>query len=195
MTKKLIPLKWGTSQRKVDDLIPYEFNPRILTQDEAARLAESLNKFNLVEIPAINLDNIVIAGHMRLAIMKQLGRGEETIDVRVPNRLLTPEELKEYNIRSNKNTGQWDFDMLLNNNDKEILLEMGFKPFEFGIVEDQGDSALTTEKRYSLSYEIIFETKDDLTTFKEQVKKIRSSEPEGTTDAAALLKYLTKNLS
>jgi hypothetical protein len=35
----------------------------------------------------------------------ELGRGDEFIDVRVPNRELTELEFKEYNIRSNVSIG------------------------------------------------------------------------------------------
>jgi len=123
-------LKWTTQKRKVRDLLPYEKNPRQMTASQAKQLTKSLQKFNLVEIPAIDTDNRIIAGHMRLKIMMQLGRGDEEIDVRVPNRKLTKEEFKEYNIRSNKNTGEGDFDALANNFEIQDLKEWGFKEDE-----------------------------------------------------------------
>ena len=58
--------------------------------------------------------------------MQLLGRGEEEIDVRMPNRKLTEAEFKEYNLRSNKNTGEWNFDELANNFEVDDLLEWGF---------------------------------------------------------------------
>src|SRR5690606_23862346 len=70
-------------------------------------------KFNLVEIPAINLDNKIIAGHQRVFALFEIGRGDELIDVRIPNRMLTDEEFKEYNIRSNIGIGEWGIDLLL----------------------------------------------------------------------------------
>ncbi|QHL87417.1 DNA methylase [Nibribacter ruber] len=105
-------LIWSTVQRRVSDLIPYEYNPRILTPERRQILAESIGKFNLVEIPVINQDGTVIAGHQRLKILFDLERGEELIDVRYPNRLLTELELKEYNVRSNVQIGHWDTDVL-----------------------------------------------------------------------------------
>jgi hypothetical protein len=41
---------------------------------------KSLKRFNLVEIPVINLDDQILAGHMRIAILIELGRGDEVID-------------------------------------------------------------------------------------------------------------------
>lgn len=106
-------LKWITSKRKVKELIPYGYNPRTLTADKKKKLKASLEKFNLAEIPAINTDNTIVAGHQRIVVLMELGRGEETIDVRMPNRSLTEEEFKEYNLRSNISIGDWDVDLIL----------------------------------------------------------------------------------
>lgn len=105
-------LQWRTEQRKVSELKGYDKNPRFLTPEQENALVDSLQKFSLVEIPAINVDNTIIAGHQRCAILHKLGRSEEYIDVRVPNRCLTESEFAEYNIRSNANTGSWDEEML-----------------------------------------------------------------------------------
>ena len=101
--KKLI---WHTERRKIKDLVPFEGNPRTMTDKQTEDLRKSLNRFNLVEIPAIDTNNKIIAGHQRLKIMQLLGRDQKEIDVRVPNRKLTEAEFKEYNLRSNKNTGE-----------------------------------------------------------------------------------------
>ena len=44
--------------------------------------------------------------------MITLGRGEEIIDVREPNRKLTDQEIKEDNVTSNVSIGIWDTEML-----------------------------------------------------------------------------------
>jgi len=132
MVAKLI---WHTETRRVDDLIPYEKNPRTLSDKQRRDLEASITKFNLVEIPAINTDNIVIAGHARLKIMQALGRGQEEIEVRVPNRSLTKSEFKEYLLRSNKNTGSWDYE-LLKDFDTSFLLEIGFDDGDLSTIWD-----------------------------------------------------------
>ena len=118
-------LTWHTETRKVDDLVPYEKNPRTLSEKQRKDLEASITKFNLVEIPAINTDNTVVAGHARLKIMQILGRGQEEIEVRMPNRTLTKKEFEEYLLRSNRNTGSWDYD-LLKQFDTSFLLDIGF---------------------------------------------------------------------
>lgn len=115
MAEALQPLKWHTAQRRVRELVPLSYNPRILTDEGRTRLLHSLRKFNLVEIPAINLDDVVLAGHQRLAMLLDLGRGDELIDVRAPNRLLTKDELDEYNLTSNIGAGTFDYEAVLAN--------------------------------------------------------------------------------
>jgi site-specific DNA-methyltransferase (adenine-specific) len=115
MSESLLPLEWHTTQRRVRELVPLSYNPRTLTDEGRVRLLHSLKKFNLVEIPAINLDNVVLAGHQRLAMLIDLGRGEEFIDVRAPNRQLTKDELDEYNLTSNVGAGIFDYQAVLDN--------------------------------------------------------------------------------
>lgn len=133
--KTLEKLTWSTTKRRVKDLLPYEKNPRRLTPEQAEQLKTSIEKFNLAEIPAVDIDGRIVAGHQRVATLKLLGRGAETIDVRIPNRKLTAEEFQEYNLRSNKNTGEWDFEALMGNFPEELLKTVGFDLSEFPEVE------------------------------------------------------------
>jgi site-specific DNA-methyltransferase (adenine-specific) len=93
-------------------LLPCSYNPRSISDEQKKQLIKSLQKFNLAEIPAVNTDNQILAGHQRIAVLITLGRGEELIDVRIPNRKLTKQEADEYMLRSNLNTGDWDFSIL-----------------------------------------------------------------------------------
>lgn len=135
-------LVWHTEKRKINDLIPTEKNPRKMTEKQERELRESLEKFNLVDIPAINTDNRIISGHQRLRILQLLGRGEEEVDVRVPNRNLTEGEHKEYLLRANKNTGEWDLE-LLQGFDEDLLADIGWSSEEideiFRIEPDEDD--------------------------------------------------------
>jgi hypothetical protein len=112
MEKKLELLKWTTKKVQVKELVPYNYNPRKSTPERLARLKESFKKFDLAEIPVANSDKTIVAGHQRVKILMELGRGEEIIDARFPNRMLTDQELKEYNVTSNVPTGFWDMDIL-----------------------------------------------------------------------------------
>jgi len=132
----VLPLEWHNEKRKVKDLIPYEFNPRTLTEEKKEKLIKSLEKFNLAEVPAINTDNKIIAGHQRVKILLHLNRGEDVIDVRVPNRELTEQEFKEYNITSNVPAGYWDLDILEEHFADIDLEELGLFVGDIELPED-----------------------------------------------------------
>jgi len=110
--KNMEKLVWRTEQRKVSELIPLDYNPRKRNEEKQIKLQGSIDKFNLVEIPVINLDNKIIAGQRRWEAFYELGKSEEMIDVRVPNRMLTEDEVKEYNLLSNTHAGEWDLPKL-----------------------------------------------------------------------------------
>lgn len=135
-------MKWRTEKRIIRDLIHTSHNPRQLTKKQADDLRRSLEKFDLAEIPAINTTNQILAGHQRLAIMSMLGRKDEEIDVRVPDRELTKAECDEYIVRSNKNVGEWNVDVLANSFDVEALKDWGFSDEELGLgaVINQGNT-------------------------------------------------------
>ena len=140
----MLKLEWHNEKRKISDLIPYESNPRNLTEKQYKDLKKSLTKFNLAEIPAINLDNKICAGHQRLKIMSEVYGSDFEIDVRVPNRKLSEKEFQEYNVRSNKNTGEWQFDILANEFEVDELIEWGFdeKELDLNLWNDTDESKL-----------------------------------------------------
>lgn len=108
----MIKLEWKTAHRKVNDLLPFEINPRKISEVKLKKLQGYIEQFNVVEIPVINFDNTLITWHQRLKVMQLIGRGDELIDVRVPNRQLSKKELKEYNIIANTHSGEFDIDIL-----------------------------------------------------------------------------------
>lgn len=140
-------LVWTTVKRKISELVPYQYNPRILKGKQAKDLKKSIEKFNFVEIPAVNLDGTILAGHQRLSIMKAMGRSKEIIDVRMPNRQLTDKEIQEYNIRSNKNIGEWDFDVLANAFEIDDLQNWGFELSDLNIEEEQAQKPAKEPKK------------------------------------------------
>lgn len=101
-------LYWTTEQRRVRDLTPLEFNPRKVNAEKQQQLIESYKTFDLVEIPVINRDNHIIAGERRFEVLWYAGKQDDLIDVRVPNRMLTEEEVKKYCLISNTHSGEWD---------------------------------------------------------------------------------------
>jgi DNA modification methylase len=149
-------LSWRTEQRRVKDLLPYKQNPRKMSQKQKDDLIKSLKQFDLVEIPAIDTKNRIIAGHQRCAVLQLMGRGEEMIDVRVPSRALTEREYKQYMITSNKVHGDWDEEILSEYFETDLLLESGFSQEEI--------TDLTTD---------VLESEDDGFDAEKEAKKIK----------------------
>lgn len=141
-------IEWKTEKRKVRDLVPYASNPRKMTRNQFRHLVESFEKFNYVELVAIQPDNRIIAGHMRIKVLRQMGRGNEEIEVRVPTRILSEQEMREYLIRSNKNKGDFDYDILANEYDPNDLLAFGFEPEDLSInvIKDEEEGPLGEEE-------------------------------------------------
>ena len=124
-----------TAQYSISDLIFAEYNPRELTKDQHQDLKDSITRFGLVDPLIVNIHkerkNILVGGHQRLRIAKELGYK----DVPCVEVDLTPEKEKELNVRLNKNTGQWDWDALANHFDVGELLEWGFSEDELQFTE------------------------------------------------------------
>lgn len=120
-----LPLVWRNEKRRVNDLIPYEKTPRQISDKQIEDLKHSLQTFGLVEVPAIGLDNKILAGHQRVKILQLLGKGETLINVRTPNRALTKKEHEAYLLASNAMGGSWDYSKL-KAFDIGLLLEIGF---------------------------------------------------------------------
>ena len=137
-------MKWKTEKRKISELKECEYNPRQLTKKQYKDLKKSISKFGLCEIPVINKDNTIIAGHQRIKILKEKSPDAE-IEVRVPLKKLNKEQFDEYLIRSNKNTGEWDYDELANHYEIEDLIEYGFDESELGL--ETLDELVNNEKK------------------------------------------------
>lgn len=140
-------LQWETKKVKVKDLIQLDINPRKISEQKKQKLIESLEKFNLVEIPAVNTDMQIIGGNQRVTALMLVGRGDEDIDVRMPNRTLTKKEVKEYAIISNTHAGEFDFEILeLEFADIE-LVEIGFDIAGWDDWQTKQDNALAAEAK------------------------------------------------
>ena len=142
--------KIQTIQVKIGDLIPSDYNPRHWTADQIKNLKSSINNFGLVD-PIIangspNRKNIVIGGHFRLEVAKQLAFSEvPVVYVDIPD----IEKEKELNLRLNRNTGEWDFE-LLKNFDMGMLMDIGFDNNDLSQIWDENleteDDNFDTEK-------------------------------------------------
>ena len=112
--------------KDIDDLIFADYNPRQLTEQQYKHLKESIKKFGLIDPIIINKNkdrkNTIIGGHQRTRVAKTMGITEiPCVEID-----LDLEKERELNIRLNKNTGGWNYDMLADLFDMKELIDFGF---------------------------------------------------------------------
>jgi len=128
MTKvsKKSELFWSTVKRRLGDLVPHKLNPRVASEEFRKKLTKMIQKFGLVEIPVVDLDQTILAGHQRIAVLLALHGPDYTIEVRIPSRPLSEVERKAYLLASNRLHADWDWSALNENFNIEELLLSGF---------------------------------------------------------------------
>lgn len=118
----------------INKLQPASYNPRQISTKQYKDLKESVNRFGIVDPIIVNKNgNVVIGGHQRLKICKELKY--DKVDCVILD--LTKEEERELNIRLNKSGGEFDMDILANEFDVEELKDWGFKDIDFGFNIDK----------------------------------------------------------
>jgi len=128
----------------ISELKPALYNPRKWSKEATSDLKESIQIYGLVDPILVNgsdaRKNIVIGGHFRLKIAKDLGYKEvPVVYLDIPE----IEKEKELNLRLNKNQGDWDFE-LLRELDVDLLKIVGFQEDELeeiwtGLLETEDD--------------------------------------------------------
>lgn len=126
-------IKWTLQTKKIKTLIPFHKNPRFINEGDFKQLQTSIAKFGLIDKPIVNTDSTIIGGHQRIEALK--ANGVKEVECNIPDHLLTPEEIEELCVRLNKNTGEFDYDILANEFNMEHLLEWGFNEKELGLDE------------------------------------------------------------
>lgn len=119
--------------KKVDDLIPYENNPR--HNDEAVEyVANSIKEFGFKVPCIIDKDDVLVAGHTRVKACKKLGIKEVPCVVADD---LTEDQIKAFRIADNKvgEVATWDLEKL----GLELAdIDLDMSAFgDFGIEEDE----------------------------------------------------------
>lgn len=175
----------GQKNIAITDLKEAEYNPRQISKDDFQQLCRSIKEFGFAEPLVVNQHpsrmNVVIGGHQRLKAARVLGY------TKLPCYLLNlPEEKeRELNVRLNRNTGEFDFDILANNFDLEDLLDWGMTARELDLsgvmggddVETTGGGMDTVEKPKVYDYKIIFNNETEQNTFYNWLAELKVAYP------------------
>lgn len=110
----------------IDVLITPDYNPRYWSDEATNKLKASLSNFDVVEPLIVNSapsrKNIIIGGNFRRHVLQLLGYKEVPVVYVCIDDI---EKEKELNLRLNRNTGEWDYE-LLKAFDPSLLLDIGF---------------------------------------------------------------------
>lgn len=139
--------------QSVDDLIPYENNPR---NNEAAisKVAESIREFGFKVPIIVDKDNTIIAGHTRVKACNVLGI--EKVPTIVADDL-TDDQVKAFRLADNKVSefASWDYEALMEELE-DISLDMESFGFNFDELEgfEDDSSGEAEQDRYTEKVEV-----------------------------------------
>lgn len=109
----------------IKEIKPNGENPRYITDAKFKKLIKSIKEFpEMLEVRplVIDEDNVVLGGNMRLKALESAGVFE------VPVHRVTgwsEKQKREFIIKDNIGYGEWDYDLLANNWNTELLNEWG----------------------------------------------------------------------
>lgn len=131
-------------------------NPRIISDDKFKKLVKSIKEFpEMLEIRPIVVDDegVVLGGNMRLKACKDAGLKEIAV-IKASN--LTEEQKKEFIVKDNVGYGDWDFDLLSHDWDKNYLLDWGLDVPDFTNVDNDESEEDNYEAPSEIETDIVF---------------------------------------
>ena len=146
---------------KISDIKSNPNNPRIIKDDKFKKLVRSIKEFpKMLEIRPIvvNKDMIVLGGNMRLKACKDVGLKEVFI-VKADD--LTEDEQKQFIIKDNVGFGEWDWEMLANEWEADLLEDWGMDVPKFE-KEPEMEDLIGDEKNKPATMKITFDSPEQL---------------------------------
>lgn len=116
-------------EMSVEELIPYENNPR-KNDDAVEKVALSISAFGFKVPIVIDANNVIVTGHTRLRAAKKLGI---TTVPCIKADDLTDEQIKAFRLADNKvaEFSQWDEEKLMKELDELGTIDMSLYGFDF----------------------------------------------------------------
>lgn len=125
----------------LDRIKPNDSNPRTISKESLAKLTKSVQEFPemLSARPLVlNKDHVILGGNMRFQALQAAGVKEA--DVLIVD--WSEEKQREFIIKDNVSGGDWDWDILANEWDAELLDDWGLDlPASFDEAEVEEDEA------------------------------------------------------
>lgn len=141
MAKKATEVTVNTYIEQIDKLLPNENNPRKINRPAYEKLKKSLQEFpEMKQLREIVVDEnlTILGGHQRIYALKDLGYSDVTVKQVLG---LTEKQKREFIIKDNTASGEWDTDILANTWDIAELEGWGVPNFNFGEINEPKEPA------------------------------------------------------
>jgi site-specific DNA-methyltransferase (adenine-specific) len=121
--------------KKLDDLKPYENNPRF-NDDAVEYVAKSIKEFGFKVPIVIDKNNVIVAGHTRYKASMELGLEEVPCVVADD---LTDEQIRAFRLADNKvaEIAEWDIDLLDTELDDILNIDMSDFGFDLDFEDEK----------------------------------------------------------
>jgi len=113
---------------ELKNIKPNPDNPRTINKVQFEKLKDSIQGFpEMMRLRpmVVDSDNVVMGGNMRLKALKELGYDNIPDDWVVSADDLTEEQKKEFIVKDNVGFGEWNWEILANEWDADLLAEWG----------------------------------------------------------------------
>lgn len=171
---------------KIEDLKPYEKNPR--KNDEAVKyVAESIKNFGFKVPIIIDKDNVIVAGHTRYKAAKQLGLVEVPCIIADD---LSDEQVKAFRLADNKvsEKAEWDFELL----EQELAEIIDINMDDLGFIEMDTDEFVEVEEEEGEDQENPYTSKVDIPQYQITGAEPKIEELVDATKARELVEEIKK---
>ena len=136
---KTTPL-FKKDKMKISEIKLNKKNPRLIKDYKFEKLKKSITEFpKMLELRPIIIDNdnIILGGNMRYQALKDLGYKEMPENWVKKSSELSEEEKQRFIIADNVGFGDWDWDIIANEWDTEILADWGLDVPSFELEAEQ----------------------------------------------------------
>jgi hypothetical protein len=157
---------------------PNPKNPRKVSREALDKLKKSISEFpEMMAIRSIIVDedNMILAGHQKLAALKELGYQELPNEWVKKVSKLTDAQKDEFVIKDNFHAGEWDYDILLDEWESDDLKDWGVITWD----TDYQPVLEPTTNHHIVTAGEVDKVNDKLTTkFEQPTEWAKSNEPQ-----------------
>lgn len=163
---------WQIKQVKLGDLIPNAKNPRKISKEKLAALQDKIERLGFHN-PIKTDENLnVLGGNQRLKALLKIAGKDLIVPVMFPTRPLTQEEKDEIIITDNISDGEWDWDILTAEWDKDLTESWGLNWDDAPQASAEEEDNQQLSEKYTLKVATpIYQIKGDEPSLDELVNK------------------------